>query len=275
MRTSHLIRAAAIFLTFVTGCVPAARNSSTPLRVLVYNIHAGTDAERVDNLVRVADIVRQSRADIVLLQEVDSATRRSGGVDQLSKVKSLTGFHGVFGRAIDYDGGGYGIAILSRWPIEGSAMNVLPVTIADSVQRARYEARGALVAKVRSPSGVIRIVDTHLDATRTDSNRVQQAVTLRTVANAQRDSGLTLIGGDLNSEPGSAVTRMLDEAGWKDLFQSCGSGQPYSFPANAPVKRIDYLFGSADVRCTSAAVIDTQASDHRPVLFELIVKGTD
>jgi endonuclease/exonuclease/phosphatase family metal-dependent hydrolase len=241
----------------------------------VYNIHAGTDAGRVDNLARVAGIVRESRADIALLQEVDSATQRSGRVDQLAKLKTLTGFHGVFGRAIDYDGGGYGIAILSRWPIEGSSMTLLPVTISDSARRARYEARGALVAKVRSPSGPIRIVDTHLDATGSDSNRAQQAVTLRLIANAQRDSGFTLIGGDLNSEPAGVVARMLGEAGWKDLFETCGSGQPFSFPANTPLKRIDFLLGSGDVTCTSASVIDTQASDHRPVVFELIVKGTN
>jgi endonuclease/exonuclease/phosphatase (EEP) superfamily protein YafD len=115
-------------------------------------------------------------------------------------------------------------------------------------------------------------VDTHLDAFGGDSNRIKQAVTLLAVANAQRDSGFTLLGGDLNSIPSSAVATMLEQAGWKDLYAECGSGGLYSFPADVPAKRIDYLFASDDAVCRNASVLNTQASDHRPVLFEVITR---
>jgi len=62
------------FALLLTGCASIPGPGSTRVRVLVYNIHAGTDAERRDNLERVAEIIRQSRADIVLLQEVDRLT---------------------------------------------------------------------------------------------------------------------------------------------------------------------------------------------------------
>jgi endonuclease/exonuclease/phosphatase family metal-dependent hydrolase len=191
-------------------------------------------------------------------------------VNQLARLRELTGFHGIFGKAIDYDDGGYGIAILSRWRITAAAFAPLPVEIKDSVARSKYEARGALVTKISSPWGMIRVIDTHLDATRSDSNRVQQAKTLASLANAERDSGFTILGGDFNSEPASVVMQMLSNAGWKDLFAECGRGIPYSFPADVPAKRIDYLLSAGDAACASASVIDTRASDHRPVLFELI-----
>jgi endonuclease/exonuclease/phosphatase family metal-dependent hydrolase len=269
MRTAY--RAALLVLAALStgACASTGRSPGSAMRILVYNIHAGKDAARVDNLDRVAAIIRDSRADVALLQEVDRGTRRSGGVDQLAKLRSLTGYDGVFGKTIDYDGGEYGIAVLSRWPIDSSSMMILPVTITDSVARSRYEQRGALVTKIRSPSGFVRVIDTHLDATRGDSNRVIQAGTLRALANTQRDSGFTIVGGDLNSEPGGPVAGILTEAGWRDAFRLCGTGQPFSFPANKPTKRIDYLFVAPDARCRSARVLDTKASDHRPILFEI------
>lgn len=270
MRTGSFVRG--LLVLCLTACVSAGGKSPGTARVLVYNIHAGKDAERKGNLERVADVIRNSHADIVLLQEVDNRTARSGAVDQLARLRDLTGFEGHFGKTIDYDGGEYGIAVLSRWPIEAATLTRLPIEAADSAARAAYEERGALVARIRTPSGRIRVVNTHLDATRSDSNRIQQARGLVAIANAQRDSGLTLLGGDLNSPPESATLTLLHEAGWRDLFGGCGTGQPFSFPARAPERRIDYLLASEDALCRSASVIDTRASDHRPVLFEIDIR---
>lgn len=270
MRTVSLFRA--LLLVCLSACASAGGGSPVPIRVMVYNIHAGKDAGRADNLRRVADVIRESHADIVLLQEVDRRTRRSWGVDQLARLRDLTGFRGRFGKTIDYDGGEYGIAILSRWPIEKSELARLPVLPGDSLERSAYEERGALVAHIRTGSGAIRVVNTHLDATRSDSNRIQQVRALIGIANAERDSAFTLVGGDLNSGPGSAVLSLLGDAGWEDLFARCGRGQPFSFPADSPSRRIDYLLAGGDAQCSSARVLDTRASDHRPVLFEIEIK---
>jgi len=91
MRTRHSLRQAFALIALVTACHPAGIVPSRPIRVLVYNIHAGKDAARVENLSRVAGIVKDSGADIVLLQEVDNRTKRSGGVDQVARLRELTG----------------------------------------------------------------------------------------------------------------------------------------------------------------------------------------
>lgn len=249
----------------LAGCASGGRPEGDAVRILVYNTHAGTDAKHVRNLDRVAQIVKDANADIVLLQEVDSATRRSGGVDQVARLRELTGYYGVFGRAIDYNGGKYGIAILSRWPITSDTLIHLPVAEHDST----YEARGALVTKISRPGGVLRVVDTHLEAYKS-SYRLEQARTLASIAGAQRDSGVTIMGGDFNSEPGSGVISIFEQAGWKDGFVQCGTGSGLSFPADVPAKRIDYLLFSGSTRCVSAKVLETQASDHRPVLFVVV-----
>jgi endonuclease/exonuclease/phosphatase family metal-dependent hydrolase len=254
---------------------PAAERG--PVRVLVYNIHAGKDAAGADNLARVAELVRATGADIALLQEVDRLTSRSGGVDQPAELARRTGLHAAFGRTLDYQGGEYGIAILSRWPIAGNAL--LPLPIAPPQQRAggSYEPRGALVAAIaRAPGDTLRVIDTHLDASADDRYRVQEASRLRAIADSvRRLGGALLVGGDFNATPESAVQRSLHAAGWRDAWPACGegAGEGFTFPAARPVKRIDYLFLFEGARCRSARVLDSEASDHRALLVEVVPGG--
>ena len=105
----RVVRWATLVLCVVTGaCAGVATTAGSPREnatVLVYNIHAGKDAKGVDNLAGVADLVRSTGADIVLLQEVDNGTRRSGNVNQPAMLARSTGFHVAFGSALDFDGG--------------------------------------------------------------------------------------------------------------------------------------------------------------------------
>jgi beta-N-acetylhexosaminidase len=250
-----------------------------PVRILVFNIHAGKDAEGVDNLERVAALVRSVDADLVLLQEVDRGTRRSGGVDQLAVLERLTGYHGAFGRTLDYDGGLYGIAMLSRWPIASDTLIQLPVEPPQARAGGVYEPRGAHSARVAGPRagggggggggmvGGIGVVNTHMDAGRDDHYRRQEVETVIRVANELRAAHpFTVVGGDFNAEPGSAVIDRMAEAGWVDAWAACGTGDGGTFPAHGPVKRIDYLFLPPDVTCERAEVLAMTTSDHRPLL---------
>src|SRR6185436_9114845 len=93
---------------------------------------------------RIAEVIRAADVDVVAVQEVDIKARRSGTVDQLAELKRLTGMHGVFGKARDYDGGEYGQVILSREPIERMDVHELPGA-------ADQEQRIALLATIRQP----------------------------------------------------------------------------------------------------------------------------
>jgi endonuclease/exonuclease/phosphatase family metal-dependent hydrolase len=251
----------AVLLMFA-GCATVRDRS---LRVLVYNIHAGKDAGGVDTLQRVAGLIRTTNADLVLLQEVDRGTTRSGNVDQLATLERLTGFHGAFGKSLDYQGGQYGIAILSRWPITAQQTVSLHVEPPQTRAGGSIEPRVALFADTAG----LTVVNTHLDPIADDRWRRQEVERIL-VAMAARAKRPLLIGGDFNDTPGSTVIKILRDAGLKDTWPLCGRGNDLTYPARTPMKRIDYLFLTGTARCTDAQVIDSEASDHRPVLIDVV-----
>jgi hypothetical protein len=155
---------AGVVLGVVTACATGSTTRAAPspatVRVLVYNMHAGKDAAGVDNLDGVADVVRTTAADIVLLQEVDRKTRRSQDVDQPAVLATKTGFHSAFGSTLHYEGGEYGIAVLSRWPIARDTLYPLPIDPPQERAGGSHEPRGALHVVITSPHGAISVFNT-------------------------------------------------------------------------------------------------------------------
>lgn len=268
-RRTRLGRALAIALS-AAACVRASPAPGA-LRVLVYNMHAGKDAAGRDNLERVATLVRALDADLVLLQEVDRRTERSAGVDQIAELARLTGLHGVFGRTLPFQGGEYGIGLLSRWPPARDTLVPLPVTPPQARAGGAYEPRGVLHVVLPTPWGMLHALNTHLDASPTDDGRLQEVATLRRLADGLLQHGaIGLVGGDFNATPASPVIAHLTAGPWRDTWGECGAGVGATYPAAEPVKRIDYLFVSPTLGCDSAAVVASDASDHRPLFLMLV-----
>ena len=259
-------------LLLLVALVPPALD---PVRVLVYNIHAGKDSQGIDNLERVAELVRRTGADLVLLQEVDRGTERSGRTDQPAVLARLTGYHVAFGKTLDYQGGEYGIAVLSRWPIVSDTL--LPLTVQPPQQRAggSHEPRGVLHVTVAGPGGALHVLNTHLDPSAEDGYRLQEVEGVLSAARRLVPGAApALLGGDFNAVPESRVhQRVLGDA-WRDAWIACGRGSAATYPSHLPVKRIDYLFLPASLACESAVVLESAASDHRPLLVTLLAGGS-
>ena len=261
------LRLVLAFALGVAGAGCALLPDGTPLiRVLVFNIHAGKDAAGAPNLDGVAALVRSSNADIVLLQEVDRHTRRSGGVDQVQVLQEKTGFDAAFGRSLNYDGGQYGIAVLAP-RVATSLTAPLRVTPPQARSGGSYEPRVAMTLTLPTAIGRLQAINTHLDASAQEDYRLQESAEILQLVGRLSFRGLPLIaGGDFNAEPTSETYRRLTGGGLRDAWIECGAGDGLTYPADKPIKRIDYVFLSAGIRCTKAEVIDTQISDHRPLL---------
>lgn len=255
------------------SCRPFVQPDRT-VRVLVYNIHAGKDAAGRGNLEDVAALVDSTDADVVLLQEVDRNTKRSGGVDQLQVLMDRTEFDGAFGRTLDYDGGEYGIAALSRERFSYVDTIGLPVDPPQTRAGGSREPRGVLVTVARTRLGRWNTLTTHLDASAGDEYRLQEADRLQALMRERGATGLpVVIGGDFNATPDSTVVKKLLGFGLRDAWAECGQGDGFTYPADKPIKRIDYLFLTGALTCTAARVIETTASDHRPLLVTVTTRA--
>lgn len=247
-------------------CLPALSraveaSSSVPvLRVLSYNLHHGEGDDGKLDLPRLAAVITASRADLVALQEVDQKTKRTGGVDQAAELARLTGLRFAYGKAMDYQGGAYGQALLSRWPLEEFTVHTLP-------NPAKVEPRIAISATVRPPGGPpLRFIGTHLDATRDDTARWLQARRLNELF--AHDTVPTIFAGDFNARPETRVMKTLFEH-----FADASAATPApTIPAKQPTGRIDYVLlrPTRFWRVVSSTVLpEADASDHRPLLVEL------
>lgn len=84
------------------------------LRLMSYNIRNGRGMDDVMDLGRVAEAIREARPDVVAVQEVDSATERSGRVDVSRWLGERVSLYHTYAPAIEFEGGKYGVAVLSR-----------------------------------------------------------------------------------------------------------------------------------------------------------------
>src|SRR5688500_16015524 len=121
-----LIRRAVALLSLAFSCVLQGAEIQPPVKVLSWNLHHGAGLDGKINLTRIADFIKKQEADVVVLQEIDHRCKRSGNVDQAAELAKLTGLHGTFGAAMPYDGGQYGLAILSKHPIGKTEVIRLP-----------------------------------------------------------------------------------------------------------------------------------------------------
>jgi endonuclease/exonuclease/phosphatase family metal-dependent hydrolase len=127
-------------------------------------------------------------------------------------------------------------------------------------RRRRLEPRGAVI--VAGPGGVT-FVATHLGLSAPDRQSDARALLA-----ALEDISSVVVGGDLNDRPGGPATQLLLER-FTDVFAAAGEGTGETFPATAPLHRIDYVLCSPALKPVRAAVVPIVASDHLAVLAEI------
>lgn len=252
---------AAVFLC-VSSVLAAGgfdRPQAAPTRVVSYNIKHGQGNDGVVDLERTAAVLRALAPDIVGLQEVDDRATRSGGVPQAERLGELLGLHPAFGKFMDFQGGGYGLAILSRYPI----LKTTPLRLPDG-----NEPRVALVVDVRLGDGQpLAIVNVHFDWVRDDGFRFAQASALAAHLDALTSPYILL--GDFNDVPESRTLALFKS---RAAEARKPEGASYTFSSTAPAREIDFIFYSPASRFVAreVRVIDEPvASDHRPVLAVL------
>ncbi len=249
----------------IVGKCMAQDGTNNAFRVMTYNIHHGEGLDKKVDLQRIADLIKRERADIVAFQEVDKGVERTARRDLPAELAALTGMTAVFSNNFHFQGGEYGNAVLTRFPIT-TWTNTHYTMLRTGEQRGILQ----LVLNVRGRDLVF--MNTHIDYRGDDSERL---------INIDQINGLTpnyagkpvLLCGDFNDTPGSRTYEKMAKT-FTDTWKAIGVGDGLSFPSDDPHKRIDYLWilkGSPLVPI-KAWVPESNASDHRPVVAEFRIQ---
>jgi len=243
-----------LFTVVGIGCLPA---TAEEIHLLSYNVRHATDFDGKPALDRQAAIIRDSNASIIGLQEIDEKCKRSGNVDQAVALAKATKTVGKFGSFMEFDGGRYGMAMLSKLEIKRTDIVRLP---------AGREPRVAIVLEVETPSGFrLLVANVHFDWTSEDL-RVPQAKGLIEHLNERKLAAVVL--GDYNAKPDSLTLKVFQEAGFE--FIEKPKEKRFTFDSRKPTIEIDHVSirsgGGVKVTAKSINVLpEDSASDHRPV----------
>jgi endonuclease/exonuclease/phosphatase family metal-dependent hydrolase len=250
--------------TVVSEAAPA----SATLRVMTYNIQSGHG-----NLDGTAAAIRNARADIVGLQEVDVHWgERSGFVDEAATLGERLGMAVRFAHIYSIPAQDpsrppreFGVALLSRLPIVSWRNDTLTRLSTQDSNAVPAPAPGLLDATVDVRGTRVRVLNTHLDYRADPRVRRQQVAEMLAYIGAPRVP--TIVLGDMNAEPDAPELAPLLAVLHDSWLPASGPGLTY--PADVPRKRIDYVLVSLHFRVHATAVPAIEASDHRPVIADL------
>ncbi len=240
-------------------------------RAMTYNIHYGYDDQWRMRLVDQALAIEASGADVVMLQEVDTGRPTSYMIDNALWLAHRLDMQAVYLSTIEHL---TGIALLSRYPVSESQTLLLPSELEQTgIIWAKLDAAGSQ-AQMTVP---INAFGTWLGLEPEERARQLDAALpfLADPRGSAADpngstadpSGPAVFGGDFNATPDSPIYARIAGAGFVDPFLALGLDPPPTAPAVNPSKRIDFVW-LRDLEPLAARVLDSTASDHRPVVVE-------
>ena len=240
--------------------VSPSRGDGLPVRVMSYNLHQGFDVHGRHGLEELAGVIEAEDPDIVALQEVSRGWVVNGSVDMLVWLSQRLEMDYVWGPAADPV---WGNAVLSRFPIVRSQNHEMPNNDAVRLDRA------FLKIEIDVGGGeTIDVVATHFHSGDGDSEiRIPQAMAVLEAVDKNRTSILL---GDFNAHPDHPEMLLFADAGFNDAFVASGAtGDGFTYPADNPWERIDYVWASPDLEVRDLSVSDSLASDHLAVAATL------
>ena len=192
---------------------------------------------------RVAEVIRATDPDVALLNEV------LGGAG--SRLARATNRHLVFGMTLPLQR--FGNAVLLR----GRPGRV----VRGRFSRTKGLERRGFVGTDRGDGCLV--VAAHLSTRHEDHARHASEL-----LHAVEDYDRVVLGCDLNEGPGGPAGQVI-RARFTDAFVAKGKGSGETFPADAPMYRIDYVFCSRSLTPRRAAVVPLIASDHLAVIADI------
>lgn len=261
MKTRHYL----LLLMMLVGINAFAQKADT-LTIVSYNIHHGNPPAKPDviDLDAIANVIGIQNPDLVALQEVDVNIKRSGNIDQAAYLAKKLNMYHYFAKAIDHDGGDYGVAILSKYAIEDPSKFTF-----SRIEGRKAEDRVLATVTIKlNSSRKIKFSSTHLDHVRNEDLRLIQVAEI--IKQAEKETLPFIVAGDFNAKPKSKTIQLLDQSFTRTCYD-CG----FTIPVVKPRETIDFItFKKSDkIEVVKHGVIqEHQASDHLPIAAKIVIK---
>lgn len=235
------------------------------LRVMTYNIQHGAGMDKKIDLLRTAEAINHEHPDIVALEEVDKGVKRTDGRDLTAELAAMTHMTGYFSNNFPFQGGEYGNAVLTRFPI-------VMETNTHYHMLHTNEQRGVIQMILDVHGRKLLFMATHIDYHPGNEERLLNITQMKDMM-TQYPGMPVILCGDFNDFPNTPVHAAMAEA-LSDTWDLIGHGNGWTYPSDKPKSRIDYIWISKDksVVPVKAWVPDTQASDHRPFVADFLLK---
>jgi endonuclease/exonuclease/phosphatase family metal-dependent hydrolase len=235
------------------------------IRVVSYNIHKCIGIDGNYHPERTAATLAEFKPDVLMLQEVDDGAQRSQGHRQVDVLGELLGMpYRAFAVNVTLrSGGGYGNAILSRWPI--TAQQNLDLTTR------LKKRRSVLHAELQLPDGAaLHVFNMHLGLAQYERKLQLTAFLQSEILASVATNTPVVVAGDFNDVWGNLHKRLLPQG-----FR-CVEKPPRTFPARLPMRALDSLYVRGHAHIDSLFCGDTNhakvASDHRPLVGNVVLR---
>ncbi|MBK8179413.1 MAG: endonuclease/exonuclease/phosphatase family protein [Planctomycetes bacterium] len=231
------------------------------MSLVTWNLLHGANEQGALNLEAKGRYLRGLQADLTFLQEIDRGCRRTGAVDQMQVLGAITQQRPAFASFMDYQGGEYGLGMLTGLP----AFEPLALRLPDG-----DEPRAALLWEVEVEGERLLCVNVHFNWVEDDGARFAQATALLAVLATR--GGACIVAGDFNDRPGSRTLAAFQAAG----FRHADPHGP-TWNAREPSKDIDHVLirsgAGLALESLGGAILDGDLlSDHRAVNVRLRVR---
>ncbi len=223
-------------------------------RLVDYNVRSSVGEQGQLDPEAIAEAIENQHPDVVVLQEVARGWPIAGAIDLPSWLSRRLDMPYVFAPAADRQ---FGNAILTSLPIIHSDSGFLP--FGAGPQRRSYVRVELDLGDGRSAT----VIGAHIQNTPGTSTRMNQ---LAALLRAWGGTHPTVIAGDLNTQPYDDDISVFGAAGLVSAQDITGNGDlTTSATPKHPIDRVDWVFGTSDLRFSDFAITKTEASDHLPI----------
>jgi endonuclease/exonuclease/phosphatase family metal-dependent hydrolase len=237
------------------------------LRVLTYNVHSCIGLDGEVSPERIARVISEHEPDVVALQELDVARRRTAGVDQAHVIAERLEMLLHFRPVVSVGEEQYGDAVLSRL-----RMRVVRAAALPRLPASRVEPRGALWVEIDAPTGRVQLINTHLSLHPLE-RRIEADALLGPDWLGAVDAGEAVLCGDFNALSWFPVCRRITRRLCDVQAGRPGRRPRTTWQGGLGLGRIDHVFVDPAIEVAAVRVVDDRlarvASDHLPLIVDL------